>query len=79
MITSCIEVKIPIIILTSVLGYHIYNTGIVNVVTKDGGQNYDGNLDFYAGGYHSNHSDIYSLSSPFSNWQSFTDLNGDGN
>ena len=54
-------------------------SGIVNVVTKDGGQNYDGNLDFYAGGYHSNHSDIYSLSSPFSNWQSFTDLNGDGN
>ena len=43
-------------------------SGIVNVVTKDGGQNYDGNLDFYAGGYHSNHSDIYSLSSPFSNW-----------
>ena len=33
-------------------------SGIVNVVTKDGGQNYDGNLDFYAGGYHSNHSDI---------------------
>ena len=54
-------------------------SGIVNVVTKDGGQNYEGNLDFYAGGYHSNHSDIYSLSSPFSNWQSFTDLNGDGN
>ena len=54
-------------------------SGIVNVVTKDGGEKYKGNLDFYGGGYHSNHSDIHSLSSPFSNWQSFTDINGDGN
>ena len=50
-------------------------SGIVNVVTKDGGQNYEGNLDFYGGGYHSNHSDLYSLSSPFASWESFTDLN----
>ena len=54
-------------------------SGIVNVVTKDGGQNYEGNLDFYGGGYHSNHSDLYSLSSPFASWESFTDLNNDGN
>ena len=53
-------------------------SGIVNVVTKEGSQNYDGNLNFYSGGYHSNHSDLFSLSSPFSNWQSFSDLNGDG-
>ena len=54
-------------------------SGIVNVVTKDGGLNYQGNLDFFSGGYHTNHSNLYSLSSPFSSWQSFTDLNGDGN
>ena len=54
-------------------------SGIVNVVTKDGGQNYDGNLELYSGGYHTNHSDLYSISSPFSQWQSFTDLNNDGN
>ena len=53
-------------------------SGIVNVVTKDGGQNYRGNLDMYMGGYHSNHSDIYSISSPFTNWESFTDLNNNG-
>ena len=54
-------------------------SGIVNVVTKDGGLNYQGNLDFFSGGYHTNHSNLYSISSPFSSWQSFTDLNGDGN
>ena len=54
-------------------------SGIVNVVTKDGGLNYEGNLDFFSGGYHTNHSNLYSISSPFSSWQSFTDLNGDGN
>ena len=54
-------------------------SGIVNVVTKDGGLNYKGNLDLFSGGYHTNHSDLYSISSPFSSWQSFTDLNGDGN
>ena len=54
-------------------------SGIVNVVTKDGGLNYQGNLDFFSGGYHTNHSNLYSISSPFSSWQSFTDFNGDGN
>ena len=54
-------------------------SGIVNVVTKDGGQNFEGKLDFYGGGYHSNHSDLYSISSPFSQWKSFSDLNNDGN
>ena len=54
-------------------------SGIVNVVTKDGGLNYQGNLDFFSGGYHTNHSNLYSISSPFSSWKSFTDLNGDGN
>ena len=54
-------------------------SGIVNVVTKDGGLNYKGNLDFFSGGYHTNHSNLYSISSPFSSWKSFTDLNGDGN
>ena len=54
-------------------------SGIVNVVTKDGGLNYQGNLDFFSGGFHTNHSNLYSISSPFSSWQSFTDLNGDGN
>ena len=54
-------------------------SGIVNVVTKDGGENYEGNFEIYSGGYHTNHSDIYSISSPFSQWQSFSDLNNDGN
>ncbi|MFL3007344.1 MAG: TonB-dependent receptor [Candidatus Neomarinimicrobiota bacterium] len=54
-------------------------SGIVNVVTKDGGENYEGNLEIYSGGYQTNHSDIYSISSPFSQWQSFSDLNNDGN
>ena len=54
-------------------------SGIVNVVTKEGTQNYQGNINFYAGGYHSNHSDLYSISSPFSTWESFSDINNDGN
>ena len=54
-------------------------SGIVNVVTKEGSQNYDGNLNIYGGGYHSSHSDLFSLSSPFSTWKSFSDLNNDGN
>ena len=53
-------------------------SGIVNVVTKDGGTNYEGNLEIYTGGYHSNQSDLYSISSPFSTWQSFSDLNDNG-
>ena len=53
-------------------------SGIVNVVTKDGGKNYEGNLEIYTGGYHSNQSDLYSISSPFSTWQSFSDLNDNG-
>ncbi|MBJ12613.1 MAG: hypothetical protein CMG62_05985 [Candidatus Marinimicrobia bacterium] len=53
-------------------------SGIVNVITKDGSQNYTGNLDVYTGGYHSNQSDLYSISSPFSTWQSFSDLNSNG-
>jgi len=54
-------------------------SGIINVVTKDGGQEYSGNLDIYVGGYHTYHSDLFSLASPFSNWQSFSDNNNNGN
>ena len=54
-------------------------SGIVNVVTKDGNQHYSGNLDLYAGGYHTYHSDLFSLASPFSGWQSFSDNNNNGN
>ncbi len=53
-------------------------SGIVNVVTKDGGQNYEGRIEYYGGGYHTNHSDLYSLTSPFTQWESFTDYNDNG-
>ena len=53
-------------------------SGIVNVVTKDGGKNYEGNLDVYVGGYHTLDSELSSLSSPFTSWIPFTDLNNDG-
>jgi outer membrane cobalamin receptor len=53
-------------------------SGIVNVVTKDGGQDYAGSMDFYMGGYHTNHSELYSISSPFDSWKSFSDDNGNG-
>ena len=54
-------------------------SGIVNVVTKDGGQELRGNIDLYSGGYHTSHSDLYSLSSPFDTWRSFSDNNENGN
>ena len=53
-------------------------SGIVNVVTKDGGQDYAGSMDFYIGGYHTYHSDLYSISSPFDTWKSFSDDNDNG-
>ena len=53
-------------------------SGIVNVVTKDGGQELTGNIDLYSGGYHTSHSDLYSLSSPFDTWRSFSDNNENG-
>jgi len=54
-------------------------SGIVNVVTKDGGDKYEGRIEYYSGGYHTNHSDLYSMASPFSQWQSFSDFNNNGN
>ena len=53
-------------------------SGIINVVTKDGGKKYSANLDFFMGGYHTYHSDIFSIASPFSDWKSFSDNNNNG-
>ena len=53
-------------------------SGIVNVVTKDGGEKFEGSLNLYSGGFHSDHNDLYSLSSPFANWKSFDDKNNNG-
>ena len=53
-------------------------SGIVNVVTKDGSENFEGSLNLFSGGFHSAHNDIYSISSPFANWKSFDDKNNNG-
>ncbi len=52
-------------------------SGIVNVVTKDGGNKLEGGLEIYGGGYHTYDNEIFTLSSPFSNWKPFSDLDGD--
>ena len=53
-------------------------SGIINVVTKDGSDKLEGNLNFYSGGFHTYQTDLYSISSPFSSWKSFDDLNQNG-
>ncbi|MBC8215050.1 MAG: TonB-dependent receptor [Candidatus Marinimicrobia bacterium] len=53
-------------------------SGIVNIVTKDGQDHLEGGLEIYGGGFHTLKSDIYTISSPFSIWKSYEDLNGDG-
>ncbi|MBL7047761.1 MAG: TonB-dependent receptor [Candidatus Marinimicrobia bacterium] len=53
-------------------------SGIVNVVTKDGGNKLDGGLEIYGGGYHTYDNEIFTLSSPFTSWIPFSDLDGDG-
>ena len=53
-------------------------SGIINVVTKDGSDKLEGNLNFYSGGFHTYQSDLYSISSPFRSWESFDDLNQNG-
>lgn len=53
-------------------------SGIVNVVTKDGGEKLQGGMEIYAGGFHTFDSKLHSISSPFANWQPFEDVNGNG-
>lgn len=53
-------------------------SGIINVVTKDGGEKIEGGLEIYTGGYHTYDDQLFTMSSPFANWEPFDDLNGDG-
>lgn len=53
-------------------------SGIVNIVTKDGQDKLEGGLEIYGGGFHTYKSDLYTISSPFTSWKSYEDLNTDG-
>ena len=54
-------------------------SGVVNIVTKSGGQNLSGNLEIWSGDYVSNHTDIYkhiNSVNPFANYNFQGFLNG---